>query len=159
MSERAHALADRLEQANDEMVAVVERASEADWQADCPNEGRTIGVTVHHLAGGLKVVANWVQGIASGQPAPSVPWDAVHQANARHAERYAYCVREETLGMLRANGAAAVGTIRGLSDEQLDQAVEVFAGDGTITAEQLIENNLIGHVHGHLANVRQVVTA
>jgi hypothetical protein len=48
---------------------------------------------------------------------------------------------------------------RGLSDEQLDRAVEVFAGDGTITAEQLIENNLIGHVQGHLANVRQAVTA
>ncbi len=159
MSERARALADRLEQANNEMIAVVEQASEADWQADCPNEGRTVGVTVHHLAGGLKVVANWVQGIASGQPTPPVPWDAVHQANARHAERYANSAREETLEMLRANGAAAAGTIRALSDEQLDRSAEVFAGAGPISVEQVIENNLIGHVHGHLANVRQAVEA
>ena len=159
MSERARALADRLEQATDEMIAVVEQTSDADWQADCPNEGRTVGVTAHHLAGGLKAIAGWVHGIATGQPAAAVSWETVHQANARHAERYASVTREETLELLRTNGAAAVQMVRGLGDEQLDRAVEVFAGDGTITAEQLIENNLIGHVQGHLANVRQAVTA
>ena len=159
MSERARALADRLEQANNEMIAVVERASEADWQADCPNEGRTVGVTAHHLAGGLKAIAGWVHGIATGQPAAAVSWETVHQANARHAERYANVTREQTLELLRTNGEAAVQMVRGLGDEQLDRAVEVFAGDGTITAEQLIENNLIGHVQNHLANVRQAVTA
>ncbi len=159
MSERARALADRLEQATNEMIAVVEQTSDADWKADCPNEGRTVGVTAHHLAGGLKVVANWVHGIATGQPAAAVSWETVHQANARHAERYANVTREETLELLRTNGEAAVHMVRGLGDEQLDRAVEVFAGDGTITAEQLIENNLIGHVHGHMANVRQALTA
>ena len=159
MSERARALADRLEQATNEMIAVVDRTSDADWRADCPNEGRTVAVTAHHLAGGLKAVAGWVHGIATGQPAAAVSWETVHQANASHAERYANVTREETLERLRANGAAAVQMVRGLSDEQLDRVAEVFAGDGTITAEQLIENNLIGHVQGHLANVRQVVTA
>ena len=159
MSERAHALAGRLEQATNEMIAVVERASDGDWQVDCPNEGRTVGVTAHHLAGGLKAIAGWVHGIATGQPAAAVSWETVHQANARHAERYANVTREETLERLRTNGEAAVHMVRGLSDEQLDRAAEVFAGDGTVTAEQLIENNLIGHVQGHLANVRQAVTA
>jgi uncharacterized damage-inducible protein DinB len=159
MSERARALADRLEQANNEMIAVVERTSDADWKADCPNEGRTVGVTAHHLAGGLRATAGWVHGIATGQPAAAVSWETVHQANARHAERYADVTREETLERLRANGAAAVRMIRGLSDEQLDREAEVFAGDGTITAEQLIENNLIGHVQSHLASVKQAVGA
>ena len=49
--------------------------------------------------------------------------------------------------------------IRGLNDDQLDAAAEVFAGSGTVTAERLIEENLIGHVRGHLANVRRAVAS
>ena len=50
MSERAAALAERFERINQDLIATVERCSDADWRRACAGEGWPVGVTAHHVA-------------------------------------------------------------------------------------------------------------
>jgi uncharacterized damage-inducible protein DinB len=151
MSERTEALAARLEAANREAVAAVERCSPAAWQATCAAEGWTVAATARHIADQFPPLSRWVAAIATNEPLPPISRAAIDEANARNAERFANCDRHETAALLRENGARAVGLIRGLTDEQLDHTAQIAGRP--MTAQQVIENVLIGHVQGHLRGI------
>src|SRR5215207_1025589 len=94
---RAQALAERFEQAHNEVIATVEGLSDAQWSAPGADEGRTVGITAHHIAASYPSTFGLVQTVASGQELPAVGWDMIHAMNARHAEQHAGVGKAETL--------------------------------------------------------------
>lgn len=149
MGTLGESLAIRLEQANEELIRAVESVSDERWTAACPDDGRQINVVAHHVAVGHTSIAGIVQVAAQGGPMPPITMDVIHQGNAEHAREHAGCSRAETVALLRTNGAAAATLVRGLSDEQLNRAVQFMGGD--TQPLQIAENILIGHVTSHLA--------
>jgi len=160
MSNRAQALAERVERGARELATFIEGCSEADWRAFCPDEGRTVAVVAHHVASAYAVETDLVKVLASGQPITGVTWEIVDSANAQHAETQADCTREETLALLRKNSAVAAQTIRQFTDEQLDSASLVsLHWDAPLTTQYLIEEHPISHSFRHLASIRAAVKA
>jgi uncharacterized damage-inducible protein DinB len=157
MSERARSLAQQLEQANQSLIATIEGLSDAQWRAKTPGDGRSVGVVAHHVASSHKSVAGLVGAIADGQPVPTITMEMIHEGNAAHATQHANCTKSETLGLLRQNGAAAVATVRGLGDTQLDRTVTFPMG--TMTAAQVVERVLIGHANDHHGTIRRAIGA
>jgi uncharacterized damage-inducible protein DinB len=155
MGERGDALAQRFEQANNDVIAAVEGFSDDQWKAKTKEEGWSVGVAAHHIAVGHPGVFGLAQAIANGQPLPPITREMIDQGNAQHAQQFAGCTRQETLDLLRANGAAAAMSLRGLTDEQLDRSatLPVF-GDAPVSAQQVIEMVLIGHPQGHLQSIK-----
>ena len=49
-SVRANALADRLEQGAAALADLAATLTDAQWATTVPHDGRTVGVTVHHVA-------------------------------------------------------------------------------------------------------------
>src|SRR5207244_946036 len=47
---QAETLAEQFERANAELLAAVRGYSDIQWQATCPSQGWTVGVSAHHLA-------------------------------------------------------------------------------------------------------------
>lgn len=154
MSTRAEELARQFEQANGEVINTIEQLSDVQWQAPGEDEGRTVGITAHHIAVSHSTVGGIVQALAAGQ-APPVTLEAIHAANADHMKQHADCDKEETLAILRRDGEQAANMVRNLSDDELNQAGMVpFLGDNPISTAQFIEAILIGHIHAHLPGIQ-----
>jgi uncharacterized damage-inducible protein DinB len=159
MSQRAASLADRFEQANEAVIAAVERCSDTDWTATCDGEHWSVGVTAHHVATSYAGFQSIIQGLASGAEMPPFTREMLDQSNAQHAQEFAGCTRAETVTLLRSNGQVAADTVRGLSDEQLDRGAPLaLAGGQTISAAQMAEF-MIGHPTDHLASIRSALGA
>ena len=155
MGSQAESLARSVEQANGELVSLLERCSDEQWRASCRAEAWPVGVTAHHVAGGHEALSNFVRLLASGQPLPPITSEMLDRMNAEHAEQYADCGRAETIELLRRNGEAAAETVRRLSDEQLDRSAPMtIMGGAPVSARQMIENVLIGHVREHATSIR-----
>lgn len=152
MSERARALAEQFEQANNDVIAAVEACSDEQWRATCKDEGWSVATTAHHVGGGHAVIADFANKIGNGEAMPPITMEMIDQGNAQHAQQYANCNKAETLAMLREGGAVAASIVRGLSDEQLDRSGPVLGNP--MTAAQVIENILIGHPRQHLASMQ-----
>ena len=157
MSERASHLAHTLEQANRDLIHTIEGLSDAQWRAKTPGDGRGVGVVAHHVATSHKSVASLVGAIAHGKTVPTITMDMIHEGNAAHATQFANCTKAETLALLRQNGAAAVATVRGLSETELDRTVTFPMG--TMTAAQVVERVLIGHTNDHHGTIRRALSA
>ena len=157
MGQRAQQLAGQLEQANDEVIGIVETCGEGTWQATCPVEGWGANVAAHHIAVGHQMLAGLTQMLAAGQQPPPMDTSTGDQMNAQHAKDFANCSKQEALEALRKNGDAAVALVRGLSDEQLDRSGNVFGQD--FTTEQFIQYVLIGHTQEHLGSIKAATGA
>jgi hypothetical protein len=152
-------LADRVAQGHRELIVLVEALSETEWRTICPNEGRTVGVLVHHVASVLPGELGMIQAVASGQPVTGVTPELGDQMNAQHAVDYASCSREETLELLHGNSGLVVDAIRELGDAELDQAARVsLHRDAPLTAQYLIEDHPLGHTYKHLVSIRAVLS-
>jgi len=148
-------LARGFEQANGELISLLEHCSDEQWRASCQAEGWTVSVTAHHVAGGHEAISNFVQILANGQPLPPITGEMLDRMNAEHAEQYADCGRAETVELLRRNGEAAAETVRRLSDEHLDRSAPMaLMGGAPVSARQMVENILIGHVREHTTSIR-----
>lgn len=154
---RGQALAIRLEETTDSLIAQVEPCSEAQWRASAPNEDRSVGTMVHHIAVQAPIVAGWAAQVGNGE-IPPVTMEIVHADNATHAAAHASPDKAETLALLRRNTAIAADILRGLSDAQLAQTVPLpLLGGQPFSAQTIIEMVLIGHIqgypHSHLPNI------
>ena len=155
MSEQAQALADRLEQANHALLAVLTACSEDDWRKPAGNDTRSVGVIAHHVASAHALVLGLAQEVAAGRQLPALTWEMVHQGNAQHAEQQSGCPKAETLDLLRRNSAEAARIIRGMSDEQLGRS-STWELSGDVTTQRVIEVHMIDHAHEHLATIKAV---
>jgi len=72
MSQRANALADRLEQGARALAAFASGLTDAEWQARVPRDGRKVGVIVHHVANMYPLEIQLTQTLAGGNPVASV---------------------------------------------------------------------------------------
>jgi uncharacterized damage-inducible protein DinB len=158
MGQKSQALAEQFEQANRQMTATIERCSDAQWKTKTSGETWPVGVVAHHVAQSHEGISGLVHMIATGQQLPPMTMDMINQGNAEHAKKFANVTREETLALLKKNGAAAASAVRGLSDEQLDRSAPVLGGS-PMTAQQVIERILIGHVKEHHGSIQAVVGA
>jgi uncharacterized damage-inducible protein DinB len=153
MSERARALAEQFERANEEFVAAVAALPDERWRAPCSDEERSVCAVAHHTAEAYRLELDAFRVIADGAPLAPIPLGQLHEANVRRAARDATCTRAEVLDLARRNAADAVAFVRGLSDEQLARTGVYVDALGTRSLDQLIERILIGHIRGHLRSI------
>ncbi len=152
---RAEDLAATFEKTNDEVIAAVGACSDAQWRTTTQAERWPAAVVAHHIAIDHELIAGLAQTIATGGTPPPLDMAALDQMNAEHAQKFANCTKAETLQILRDGGAKASATIRSLSDEQLDRTANLaLMGGQPVSAQQAIENILIGHPQGHLQSFR-----
>jgi hypothetical protein len=155
MSHRSEALAARLEAGSAALAAFASTLSEAEWQMRLPNDGRKVGVVVHHVAVMYPLEIQLATLLASGQPVTGVTWDAVAKINRNHAEENDAITKEDALSLLESNSAAAAAAIRALSDEQLDCAAPVsLNSDAPLTCQFFLEDHAVRHSYHHLAGIR-----
>src|SRR5947207_208150 len=118
MGARTEQYAKQLEEANAELIAMVESCPDSKWNARTGPEGWPVNVLAHHIASGHSGISGMALAVANGQPLRPFTPEMLHAMNAKHAEEQANCTKAETLALLREGGAAAARAVRGLGDEQ-----------------------------------------
>ena len=158
MGAKAEALAQQLDGKVRDALVTLEKLGESDWKKVTGAEAWTVGVTAHHLAGALDVVAGIVHGIESGAASRgSFTRAMLDELNAQHAKEHDGCGRAQTLALFRKSATTASAIIRGLNDEQLAKTGTVFSDAQPMTAEQLIVLGLLGHIDDHMGSIRKTV--
>ena len=157
-SERANALAERLEEGARALAAFASALTDAEWHTPVPRDGRTVGVVVHHVASVYPLEIQLAQTLAGGQPVTGVTWDVVHAMNAAHAAEYSAVTKEAALDLIGRNSAAAAAAIRALSDQELSRAAPVsLYADAPLTCQFMLEDHAVRHSFHHLARIRAAV--
>lgn len=160
MSARSNALADRLEQGAQALASLVKELPDEAWQARLPQDGRKIGVVVHHVANMYPIEIQLAQALAAGQPIAGVSWDDVHAINATHAAEQDGVTKAAALELLQRNSAAAAAAIRAFSDADLDRAAPVsLNSDAPLTCQFFLEDHAVRHSFHHAARIRAAVGA
>jgi hypothetical protein len=158
MSERAQVLAGRLDQANNDLIAVLGGCTAEHWRQPCVDEDRPLGVVAHHVAGAHRAVAGWIRALVNGEPLPGLTHDDIDALNARQAARHTDPAQAETIQFVRTACAGASAFVAGLTDEQLARSGSMpLFGDHPLTADQVIRHVLIAHVTGHLESIQRTV--
>lgn len=151
---QAESYAARFETVNDEIAAHATACSDVQWRQPCANDGRSIGVVVHHVADVNQDFARIVEKLAEGETyTPQTSMAEVHEDNARHAQEHAAVGQQEALAKLRKHGDLVAEGLRGIGDEQLGRPAGVYGGH-ELTVAQVIEYVVIGHAAEHLASIR-----
>jgi hypothetical protein len=152
---RAEGLARRLEQGASALEAMAGALSDAEWQTRVPNDGRKVGVVVHHVASMYPLEIQLAAVLAAGKPIADVTWHQVHALNAAHAAEHDAVTREAALELLRRNSAAAATAIRAFADEDLDRAAAVsLNAEAPLTCQFFLEDHAVRHSYHHLARIR-----
>ena len=155
MSQRANALADRIERGAEALAAFAESLTDAEWQTPVPGDGRTVGVMIHHVASVYPIEIDLARTIASGKPIEGVTWDVVAQMNAQHAREHAAAEKRTSPDLLRRNSKVAADAVRAFTDVELDRAAAVSLNDGApLTAQFIVEDHAVRHCFHHLARIR-----
>ncbi len=158
MTRRSAALAATFEQVIDDFIVTVEGLSDEDWKMRCPNEERSVGVVVKHVAIGIPFEMEVFREIAAGRQPTTITRADLADMNARDAHAWGVPSKDETLLLLRSNALAAAAEVRQLTDEQIERSgkyIEELPQPWTV--EQWIERILVGHVTGHLASITATV--
>jgi hypothetical protein len=155
-SQRAEALATRLETGAALLAKLAETITDAEWARPVgTRDGRTIGVIVHHVAAVYPVEVHFARIIASGQAVADFTWEALAEANAQHAREHAAVTKDDTIALLRRNSQEAAAAIRQFSDVELDSAAPFSLSFGCpMTAQFVLEDHAVRHSWHHLARIR-----
>jgi hypothetical protein len=158
MNTRSARLAARLEANARALVDFANTLSPEQWRTAVPGDGRTIGVTVHHVASMYPLEIQLAQTIAAGTAMTGVTWQAVHDINANHAKDYRDVGKDTAIQLVKENSAAAANAIRAMSDDDLDRAVTLsLYGDAELTCQFFLEDHAVRHAAHHLAKMKAVV--
>jgi hypothetical protein len=159
MNKRAHLLAGRIESGAYSLADFCEKLSDAEWNTVVPNEGRPVGVLVHHVAVSYPVEVDLAQKLASGDAIEGVTWAVIDDINAQHAKDHGNVDKKETLQLLRKNAKAAADRVRDFSDSELDAAAAVSLNHGApLTAQFFIEDHALRHSFQHFASIRDALS-
>jgi hypothetical protein len=135
-----------------QVVAYVEAASEADVRALVPADGRRLDVILYHVAVAFSFHRRFFKAVADGDWQPfTEEW--VDAANAAADAGHADAPMDELLDQLKGRGSKLVESMSQLSDAELDQSIEFRAGDAPRSMEQVIEDEVFGHVNEHLGSL------
>ena len=159
-SARAEALASRMEQGLEALMAFAATLTDAQWRTPIPKDGRLVGVVVHHVASVLPIEIELAQALARNQPITGVTWDGIHAMNAGHARDNAAVTKQAAFDLLRENGAVAAAAIRAFSDEDLAGAATVsLYAEAPLTCQFMLEDHAVRHCYHHLAKIRGALQA
>jgi ubiquinone/menaquinone biosynthesis C-methylase UbiE len=127
---RSESLADRIEEAANDLAAFAEGLSEAEWSAPLSDDGsgRSVGVIVHHVASVYPIEIDLARTIAGGADIADVTWEAFAELNTNHAHGQAWVTKAAALELLRRNSRNAAAAVRAFTDEELDRAVPSLMG-------------------------------
>jgi hypothetical protein len=158
-TDRATALAERLENGARALAALAGTLSDAEWRRPFgTTDKRPIGVIVHHVASIYPLEIQLAQQLAAGNAIAGVTWDMVASGNAAHAKDNPSPTKEETLALLSRNSAQAAAAIRALSDAELARAATVSLNDDApLTCQFFLEDHAVRHSYHHLAKIRQAL--
>jgi hypothetical protein len=157
-SQRANALADRLEQGARALASFANGLTTAEWRTPLLRDGRKVGVVIHHVASVYPLEIQLAQTLAAGKAVTGVTADVVNEMNAGHARQHDGIAKAETLDLLRQNSAAAAAAIRALSDGELDRAAPVsLYSDAPLTCQFMLEDHAVRHAYHHLAGIRRAL--
>jgi uncharacterized damage-inducible protein DinB len=155
MSQRAKALAARIEEGAAGLATFAEQLSDAEWRTPVPRDGRTIGVVVHHVASVYPIEIDLARTIAGGKAVADVTWEVVAELNAKHAREHAGVKKAEALDLLRRNSQQAAAAVRAFSDAELDRAAPFsLSFHAPVTAQFVVEDHALRHSWHHLARIR-----
>jgi len=158
-SERANALAERLEKGARDLAIFAATLTPEEWTTRLPHDGRKAGVVVHHVATVYPIEVQLAQTIAAGTVITGVTAADINKMNAGHAKQFELVTKEATLDLLRENSTAAAAAIRKLTDEQLDSAVPVsLYSDAIVTCQFMLEDHAVRHSVHHLEGIRKALT-
>jgi DinB superfamily len=158
-SERAEALAQRLEEGARALAAFASTLTDVEWRTPFgTTDKRNVGVIVHHVASIYPLEIQLAQVLATGKPITGVTWDAVAEVNAGHARENDGATKDAALELLARNSAAAAAAIRALSNAELAQAAPVsLYGDAPLTCQFFLEDHAVRHSYHHLARIRKAL--
>ena len=157
-TDRAEALAGRLEKGADALVTFAAGLSPEEWATPIPHDGRTVGVVVHHVANMYPLEIQLAQTIAAGKRVEGVTMADINKINAEHAASIAGVTKEAAINAVRKNSAAAAAAIRALSDDDLDRAVPVsLYEDAPLTCQFFLEEHPVRHSYHHLMLIRRAL--
>jgi hypothetical protein len=149
----AEQLAVEVETANGEAIAFVEACSDDQWRTMVTGEQWPVGVVLHHVAVGHRLMIDWLGRARRGEDI-TITAAEIDADNARHARDFATVSRADTVAELRRHGAALARCLRELSAEELVVAVPFGPGHGmAVTAAQLAPVS-IRHCRDHLHDAR-----
>jgi DinB superfamily len=156
----AQDLARRFVAANDELIALLERATPEQWRQRTADEGelRPVGVIAHHVAGGHARIAQRVEAFAHARPVPPRRPELFDKRNAQHARENPEPDQRATIDLLRERGAAVATMIAGFTDVELDRMSSEDPGAPLMTTAEVIEQRQIEHLCGHLATIKTVLS-
>lgn len=154
---RSRELADQFVAAHAEFFEFVKGASPEQWRVKGINhpkirvgnedEGRPVGVIVHHIAcaylNNELLCRAWIKGDDPEPPGP--------ETNRRHAAEHPYPDRDETLRFLQDQAMRLHGYISGLGDTELAARGRFI--NGSTTVEDLIGRRLPFHIRWHLGSI------
>jgi uncharacterized damage-inducible protein DinB len=155
-AERAAALADSFAQANQAAMEFARSCSEEQWQTVVPGEGWTVGVVLHHIAEGHATGLRWLEAMSRGEAVTDTTGD-IDEWNVEHAGRSAGVGIDQTIDLLRENGARTEAAFRRLSDEELDRTAPFGPADGMTLPTDGMATALAGHAREHLAHAQEAV--
>jgi ubiquinone/menaquinone biosynthesis C-methylase UbiE len=127
---RSESLADRIEEAANDLAAFAEGLSEAEWSAPMSDggSGRSVALIVHHVASVYPIEIDLARTIAGGADIADVTWEAFAELNANHAHGQARVTKAAALELLRRNSRNAAAAVRAFTDEELNRAVPSLIG-------------------------------
>ncbi|HXH82836.1 MAG TPA: DinB family protein [Candidatus Tectomicrobia bacterium] len=157
MGQRGETYAKAFEAKAEEAARFIESLTDDEWKKTTTAEKWSVGVTAHHIAVSHELLAGLAKTLADGKPGPNIPVDALHQANAKHAQEHANCTKAETLALFRRGAAAAASIVRGIADADLDRRGAVIAGMPEMSAADLAGGLLVRHIDEHLGSIRATV--
>ena len=158
MSERAHALAERLDQMRQNVFEFVSNCNADDWNTPCKEEWN-LGVVARHIAAGHFAIGELAQMITNGQPLPDLTAEVLVQMANDHAREHADCTKDEVLQILRENGQALFNFVSALSDEELDKTGQLALVGGPVSTQQLLEFVILQSGAEHFANMQAALQA
>ncbi len=154
MSERADALARRIEEGAAQLAALAEHLTDTEWATPVLPDGRTAGVIVHHVASVYPIEVELAEQIGAGRDVDGVTWRVIADMNANHAHEHAGVSRADALALLKRNSRAAAEAVRRLTDDQLDRATRVsLYANAPVTAQFFIEDHALRHSWHHFARI------
>ena len=154
---RVEALARQFEAKAAEAMATLQRLTDAEWKKTTAGEEWSVGVTAHHVAGAFEVISGIVKAIVSGATRPPISMKDLDLMNAQHAKDFAACTKAETLELFKKGAALAARAVRDLREGDLAKTAAVIAEAPPMSAEQLIQMGLFGHMDDHIGSIKKTL--
>jgi hypothetical protein len=155
MAQRSRVLADRIAQGAEQIAALAETLTDAQWSTPVLPDGRKAGVMIHHVASMYPIEVDIARKLGGGESIIGLGWPDIAAINAKHAQDNAGVTKKEAVDLVRQNGKAAAEAIAGFTDEMLDNGGTIsLYGNPPLTCQFWIEDHPLRHSWHHVAKIK-----